>query len=328
MSDTRLTFEVFEQSTGKTYVFAGDLQTGDVALVASNTARPSGPVYSGDDTAIIFMFGDQVPTGVSLARQGLAADHLTPSGAATLWVSDAGYGVIYRRGTFSGPQANCASSDTTLCLNGGRFQVTATWTTPQGQNGPGHSVQLTSDTGYFWFFSSGNVEVVVKAVNACSFGQRFWVFAAAASAAVDDLVSGFAAAAHPAGQTVSTRSPASPAACTPTATALCLNSGRFRLEATYRTPQGQTGNGQAVAFTPDTGYFWFFSSNNVEVIVKAVNACTFNPPRYWVFAAGLTNVEVTMRVTDTLTGAVRQYVNPLNTAFAPIQDTNAFATCP
>ena len=62
--------------------------------------------------------------------------------------------------------------------------------------------------------------------------------------------------------------------------------------------------------------------------MKAVNACTFNPPRYWVFARGLANVEVTMRVTDTTTGAVRQYLNPLNKAFAPIQDTNAFATCP
>jgi hypothetical protein len=41
----------------------------------------------------------------------------------------------------------------------------------------------------------------------------------------------------------------------------------------------------------------------------------------------LTNVSVTLTVTDTVTGAVRTYTNPQGTAFAPIQDTNAFV-CP
>jgi hypothetical protein len=49
---------------------------------------------------------------------------------------------------------------------------------------------------------------------------------------------------------------------------------------------------------------------------------------YWAFAAGLTNVEVTLRAVDTLTGSVKTYVNPLGTAYEPIQDTSAFATCP
>jgi hypothetical protein len=85
----------------------------------------------------------------------------------------------------------------------------------------------------------------------------------------------------------------------------------------------------AVPQTSDTGVFWFFSANNIEVIIKVVNACTFTGgPRYWVFAGGLTNVHVVLTVTDTQTEAVRTYTNPQNTAFAPIQDTNAFATCP
>jgi hypothetical protein len=37
---------------------------------------------------------------------------------------------------------------------------------------------------------------------------------------------------------------------------------------------------------------------------------------------------VLIKVTDTETGHVRQYFNPQGKAFAPIQDTNAFATCP
>ena len=67
----------------------------------------------------------------------------------------------------------------TLVLTRERFHVTLDWTTPSGQNGPGIPVQLTDDTGYFWFFVDTNVEVVVKILDAC--GQpnpRFWVFGA------------------------------------------------------------------------------------------------------------------------------------------------------
>jgi hypothetical protein len=115
--------------------------------------------------------------------------------------------------------------------------------------------------------------------------------------------------------------------CVPGSTTLCLNGGRFRVQAAYATAQGLSGNGTAVPETTDTGTFWFFSASNVEAIVKVVSGCSFNQ-RYWVFAGGLTNVAVTMTVTDTRTGQVRTYTNPQGTPFAPIQDTNAFATCP
>jgi hypothetical protein len=65
----------------------------------------------------------------------------------------------------------------------------------------------------------------------------------------------------------------------------------------------------------------------VEAVVKVLNACTFNQ-KFWVFAGGLTNVQVTLTVTDTKTGTVRIYNNPQGAAFQPIQDTSAFATCP
>ncbi|HEX9304620.1 MAG TPA: PPC domain-containing protein [Thermoanaerobaculia bacterium] len=120
-----------------------------------------------------------------------------------------------------------------------------------------------------------------------------------------------------------------PGSCTADATTLCLNNGRFRVQATYTTPAGQSGPGMAVPQTSDTGLFWFFTANNIEVIIKVVNACTFAAaPRYWVFAGGLTNVQVALTVTDTSNGTARNYTNPQNTAFAPIQDTDAFATCP
>jgi len=46
-----------------------------------------------------------------------------------------------------------------------------------------------------------------------------------------------------------------------------------------------------------------------------------------VFAAGLTDVEVTLTVTDTVSGQVRKYRSTLGKPFLPVQDTAAFATC-
>ncbi len=79
--------------------------------------------------------------------------------------------------------------------------------------------------------------------------------------------------------------------------------------------------------TDASGYFWFFDPRNVEMIIKVLNGCGLNST-YWVFTAGLTNVQVVISVTDMLTGSVKTYTNPQGQAFAPIQDTFAFATCP
>ena len=121
--------------------------------------------------------------------------------------------------------------------------------------------------------------------------------------------------------------PISVGTCEPDATTLCLNAGRFRVTADWRTPDGATGHGQAVPLTSDTGYFWFFNPANIEIITKVLNACVDPSNAYWVFSAGLTNVEVTLRVVDTYTGSLKTYFNPLGTADQPVQDTSAFATC-
>ncbi len=115
--------------------------------------------------------------------------------------------------------------------------------------------------------------------------------------------------------------------CVPNAETLCLTGGRFRVTTTWKTDQGDSGVGTAVPLTADTGYFWFFNEANVEMVVKVLNACSF-ANRFWVFAGGLTNVEVNLTVVDSLTGAARTYTNPQTTPFQPIQDTEAFATCP
>ncbi len=117
--------------------------------------------------------------------------------------------------------------------------------------------------------------------------------------------------------------------CLSTSTALCLNQNRFRVETHWRTRRGEEGSGQALPLTTDTGYFWFFTDQNVEVFVKVIDACAlpgFN--NFWVFSGGMTDVEVSMTVTDTATGIDKVYTNDLGTPFAPIQDTAAFGFCP
>ncbi|MEM9293085.1 MAG: reprolysin-like metallopeptidase [Acidobacteriota bacterium] len=116
--------------------------------------------------------------------------------------------------------------------------------------------------------------------------------------------------------------------CVPSATVLCLNNDRFRVEAQWTRPNGDNGLGQGVELTDDTGYFWFFNSSNVEMVIKVLDACALNPSRFWVFAGGLTNVQVDITVTDTETNMAREYGNPLRTPFQPIQDTVGFDTCP
>ena len=119
------------------------------------------------------------------------------------------------------------------------------------------------------------------------------------------------------------------APCVPGPTTLCLNNNRFKVQTTWAaTNQGTSGQGNVVPFqTNDSGLFWFFDVNNWETVVKVLNACPVND-RFWVFAGGLTNVETVITVTDTQAGRVKTYRNPPNTAFQPIQDTSAFATCP
>jgi hypothetical protein len=108
---------------------------------------------------------------------------------------------------------------------------------------------------------------------------------------------------------------------------LCLGGGRFAVTVDWSDFAGSGGAARAIPISADTGYFTFFDPNNVEAVVKVLDACAFSG-RYWVFAGGLTNLEATLTVTDTATGIEKRYENGLGQPFQPIQDTDAFATCP
>lgn len=115
---------------------------------------------------------------------------------------------------------------------------------------------------------------------------------------------------------------------TNTATSLCLLD-RFTVRARFRTgaPGTAEGTGQTVNVVNDgSGLFWFFSPDNWEVMVKAINACGLNN-RYWVFSAATTNVFYRLEVTD-VRGAQKIFFNYPGPPAPAVTDTGAFATCP
>jgi hypothetical protein len=121
-------------------------------------------------------------------------------------------------------------------------------------------------------------------------------------------------------------------ACVPGDNTLCLgDGGRFKAEVVWSSQTSGGGNAVAVPLdsAPQSGLFYFLDPTNIEMLVKVLNACI--PAlgnHYWVFFAATTNVQFTLTVTDTETGQMKMYSNPLNQAALPVQDTNAFATCP
>ena len=105
-------------------------------------------------------------------------------------------------------------------------------------------------------------------------------------------------------------------ACTPSATTVCLVSGRFRVSIAYRNQFAippTTGNFVAArlnpaATSPDTALFGFASPNDVEAVVRIVDARPF-APRFDVYYGGLTDVEYTVSVTDTTTSQTKTFRN-------------------
>ena len=55
-----------------------------------------------------------------------------------------------------------------------------------------------------------------------------------------------------------------PEECEPGPKKLCLQGGRFQVEAAWTDFQGNEGAGQAIPMTNETGAFWFFDPGNVE----------------------------------------------------------------
>lgn len=120
-----------------------------------------------------------------------------------------------------------------------------------------------------------------------------------------------------------------PVSCTAGSKTLCIGStNRFEVRVTWLTVDGTRGDGSVVpGFSADSGLFWFFNSNNWELLVKSLDACGLNN-RKWLFSAATTNVHYEIEVHDTKTGVIKRYFNYQGNAAPANTDTDAFATCP
>lgn len=255
----------------------------------------------------------------------------------------------------------CEADAYTLCLAGRRFAVRAFWRNRAGAEDLAEKIPLTADTGGFYFFDSTNFELLVKVLDACAINQRFWVFAAGLTdvevdVLVTDTFTGQVMTYHNAqGQPFAPvqdidsfdgcnasaplgwTAPALEVAASPLETVtgpcvaapgiLCLGGGRFRVSASWTDFVGQ--NGPAVAFpqSANSGLFYFFGQNNLELAIKVLDGCALNN-RHWVYVAGLTDVGVSILVEDLIGGGSWNRSSPLGTPFEPILDSAAFAACP
>lgn len=103
---------------------------------------------------------------------------------------------------------------------------------------------------------------------------------------------------------------------------LCLSNSTYAVSVVWATTDGRTGSGTAVTLTSDTGYFWFFSSSNVELVIKVLDGTGING-KHWVFYGALSDVSYTITVTNRLTGVSRSYTNTQGN-LASVADTAAF----
>ena len=123
------------------------------------------------------------------------------------------------------------------------------------------------------------------------------------------------------------------APCVADANTLCLAGGsgdpnRFRVRVTWTDFAGASGPGKAVPFTPDSGFFYFFTNpNNLELLVKMVRGCGTSLNAYWFFYAAASNVGLDYEVLDTTRCVTKTYHNDVGN-FASFGDINALATCP
>jgi hypothetical protein len=80
--------------------------------------------------------------------------------------------------------------------------------------------------------------------------------------------------------------------------ALALRGSRFRVSLSRSgEPGGIPVPANAVKLTDQSGYFWFYDGDNVEVTVKILDGRALNG-HFWVFAASMTDRPFTLQIED------------------------------
>ena len=246
----------------------------------------------------------------------------------------------------------CEPTEFTRCLRDGRFSVSVRWkVTESGEEGLARVLLGTDDSAFYWFFSDANLELIVKVLDGVGINDHHWLFYGSLSnveywieakdhqtgttrifhnpplelcgdadtRAFPEPLDGFG----PGGSLdlpSMTQAPAKALTCEPSHSRLCLLD-RFAVSVDWQTSEG-SGVGTALPFTDETGLFWFFDDQNIELAVKVLDARDIND-RFWVFFGALSDVAYQIKVVDTLTGAEKVYHNPQGNLCGQ-SDTDAF----
>ncbi|HEX6085256.1 MAG TPA: NF038122 family metalloprotease [Thermoanaerobaculia bacterium] len=109
-----------------------------------------------------------------------------------------------------------------------------------------------------------------------------------------------------------------PFTCSADANTTCLVDGRFAVKIDFlnqfaNPPQPGSLLGAKLlpgSQNPDTAIYGFGSAQAIEAVVRIQDARPFGLNRFDIYFGGMTDVEYTVTVTDSVTGMVRQYRNP------------------
>ncbi len=108
---------------------------------------------------------------------------------------------------------------------------------------------------------------------------------------------------------------------------LCFGRGRFAVSVDWRTADGATGKGLTRdEHTGDSGLFYFFHPDNIELLAKVLNGCQFTD-HYWVFLASATGLGYDLRVEDLIAGTTKVYSNEPGNPADAVADVLALETC-
>ncbi len=245
--------------------------------------------------------------------------------------------------TTHGP-LGCVQDEDTLCLLEGRFRAEIQWwPSEDGESGRGTATRLTPTTGDFWFADEDDVRAAVKIADTCSETGHGGIYAAVLTP--DEVVlnvvnshTGSARSWHsphdaifgpvqepegiPCGDNDASmrvepmwaEAPSHADGCTGTGTTLCLQGGRFTVEAAGAATHSRTDG---------TGYMWLNESENLDVIARVDDRC--NDTSYFtVSVGGLTNDALEMVITDRHTGRQWKADRRAGTPFETVIDLEAF----
>ena len=336
-----------EPETGRLGVEARSQKTGWTLLVTADA--PDGMVrIDGLESGVPYTFRLRAET------DGGGSEYSAPVSATTGAYRDA-----------------CRAVEEFLCLREDRFEVQVHWKNNEqaGDYGVGSTVpvEVSDESGLFWFFNPANIDLVVKVLDGRALNANHWVFFGALSdveywITVRDVVGGVkrtyhntqgricgqndteafpqsavAAVAALAGESGSMGSAgvdllrtealpfeAAGAAlpvhggghCEPGPERLCVLDNRFSLEVRFIDPNesspGVDPEKAAVVLpsltTAETGFFWFFNPSNIELAAKVLDGRALNG-RFWLLYGGVSDIEYTLTVTDTVTGVSESYRN-------------------